>query len=555
MKKIISLTKVFAKEFFQNVDIFNKQKKKFNKKSIFFWLISIILIGITYVSYVLINFLVKSGQPEIFLNLFFWLLTILLLFQLILISANLFFFSKDIEKVLHLPLKPVELLLAKFNTLLLMLYVTEAILAVIPLTLYGMYTQAHVLYYFWELILLSIFPILLEVVITTIMLIIMKVGKFIKNKDSFQIIITIFMIIVMCFLENRIMQGMFSIQNDEQAMEQISSFNEKAKNINQYFLIINPSIAILENPFSLKAITSFLQLMIYIAVGGSIFLIIGKYNYIKEIIKNNVSYNKIKNKKISLEKNIKNRHKSISYIIKEVKMIIKEPIFFIQCVFPVIIILITIFLLLLVMLPNMQELLKEEEIKNKLQNLSFSTEIVCDILIVLQVLFSISNISLTAISREGKNAIFIKYIPIELYKQFVYKAMPQIMLNLFISIIILGTIWYVIPTINIIYLMMTFIIAFFMNLINSYLMLVVDLRRPNLDWNTEYSVVKKSDNKIFQYAFLIINILFLLYMAKIFKEINIMTALICETIIFVTVFIFIDRCIKKWQNKLFNKIF
>ncbi len=189
-----------------------------------------------------------------------------------------------------------------------------------------------------------------------------------------------------------------------------------------------------------------------------------------------------------------------------------------------------------------------------MQNLSFNTEVVCDILIVLQVLFSISNISLTAISREGKNATFIKYIPIELYKQFVYKNIPQILLNFFVLIVILGIIWYLVPSINVLYLFMIFIIAMLINLINSYLMLIVDLRRPNLNWEAEYTVVKKSDNKFFQYAFMIVNILFLMYIAKILEDMNILVGLIIEMIIFALLFIILDRFIKKIQNKLFNKI-
>ena len=85
-------------------------------------------------------------------------------------------------------------------------------------------------------------------------------------------------------------------------------------------------------------------------------------------------------------------------------------------------------------------------------------------------------------------------------------------------------------------------------------MLIVDLRRPNLDWNTEYAVVKKSDNKFFQYAFMIVNVLILMYIATFFKETNVMVALVAEFLIYLLVFIILDRCIKKWQSKLFNKI-
>lgn len=554
MKKIFSLTNIFVKEFYQNLAIFDREKKKFNKKSIFFWLIVIVFLGITYLSYEIITFLVDRGQPEIFLNLYFLILTILLLFQIILICANIFFFSSDIEKVLYMPLKPVELLLAKLNTLLCMLYISEGIFGFIPLTLYGLFTYSHFIFYAWEIIILAIFPILLAVTISTIMLLIMRFAKFIKNKDMLQLVITIILIILLCILESKVFSGLFSIENDEQAIKQFSSFSQKAEQVEQYFLVISPSISILSNPTSMMAILSFIKLIGYNVIGGAIFILIGKMTYLKDILRNMISYTKKKRKNIDVEKHTKYCKKGKSYIIKELRMLVREPIFFMQCVFPVIIILVTCIILLIVLLPIIMEVMQDDTIHEAIKNLSFNTEAVCDILIVLQVLFSISNISLTAISREGRNAIFIKHIPIELYKQFVYKNIPQIILNFLVAVVILGMIWYIIPSINVLYLFMMFILSILISLINSYLMLVIDLRRPNLDWNTEYSVVKKSDNKLFQYFLMIANILFLIYIAKIFKNIDILLALTYEIIIFAIIFIIIDRCVKKWQSKLFNKI-
>lgn len=554
MKKIISLTKVFTKEFYQNLSIFDKEKKKLNKKSMFFWLIAIIFVGITYVSYEIITFLVDVGQPRIFLNLYFFILAILLLFQTILVCASIFFFSKDIEKVLHMPIKPVELLLAKFNTLLCMLYISEGIFGLVPLTLYGLLTRAHIVFYISEIIILLIFPILLATVVSTVILVIMRFARFIRNKEAFQIIITVFLIILVCVLESKAIQGLFGIGSDEQALERFRSFSQKVEEIGKYFLIINPCILILNEPVSITAIIAFMKLVFFNVIFGGIFVLIGKITYLKDILRNAVSSTNKKRGHISIRKNIKYRKKGNSYIIKELKTLIRAPIFLIQCVFPVMIILITALIILVALLPAISEIIQDETIGNAMKNLSFNVEVVCDILVILQILFSISNISLTAISREGKNVIFIKYVPIELYKQFLYKNIPQIILNLLVSIVVLGIIWYLMPSINIFYLFMILMIATFINFINSYLMLVVDLRRPNLDWDTEYSVVKKSDNKLFQYVFMIINVLFLVYLAKIFENINIIFALIGETVIFAFIFIIIDRSIKKWQNKLFNKI-
>ncbi len=488
------------------------------------------------------------------MNLFFLVLAVLLLFQISLIYANLFYFAKDTEKILHFPLKPIEILLAKFGTLLGMLYITEAMIAVIPLILYGIFTHANLLIFVWEVIILIIFPIILEILIGILMFPIMKFNKWIKNKDKFQFIITLILIIGICFLEVRTFQIVFGMKNESQATEQVIHINEKVKQINQYFFMVQPTIKILTNSNNIYAIIGLLQLISYIVVSGTIFIQIGKLTYLKDIIRNMTDRTNKKRKKIQLEKVAKKRKKSFSYIIKEIKILIKEPIFFIQCIFPVMIILITAILLTVVLLPIFEKVLQDELIKDTLQNISFNMEIACDILIILQVLFSISNISLTAISREGKNAVLMKSIPITLYQQFVYKNMPQILLNVIICVVILGIVWYLIANLSILYLCMLFVIALLINVINSYLMLVVDLRRPNLNWDTQYSVVKKSDNKLFQYVFMIVNILFLMYLAKIFKNIHIGVALVGEMVIYTVLFVIMNRMIKKWQNKLFDKI-
>lgn len=555
MKKIISLTKVFIKEFYQNLPIFNRQKNKINKKSIFFWLIAIIIIAITYVSHQVITFLVDARQPEIFLNIYFSILAVVLLFQTILVCSNLFFFSKDIEKILHMPLKPVELLLAKFNTLLFMLYLTESILGIIPFSLYGMLTNAHFSFFLWEIVVLIIFPIFIATFVSTVTLLIMRVGKFIKNKEVFQFFITTILIMLLLTMEFRVVNNLFGITNDEQALEQFSSFSQKAEQANQYFLIINPSVKILTNPTDITAMVAMLKLLGYNIIGGIIFIAIGKRTYIKDILKNMLSNSNKKIKEIDTRRDIESHSIRNAYIRKEIKLLIREPIFFMQCVLPVISIIITCLVMMVILLPTIQEMMMQEEaIQNAFQNLSFNMEAVCDILIIMQVLFSLSSISLTAISREGKNAVFIKYIPIELHKQFFYKSIPQIGLNFLVTIVVFAIVSYILPNINWLYLGITFMVATIINCINSYLMLVVDLIRPNLDWDTEYSVVKKSDNKVFQYAFMILNILFLMYLARIFKNLNMIVALTGEVVVYVILLIIIAKSIKKWQKKLFRKI-
>lgn len=556
MKKIISLTNVFVKEYYQSLPIFDTSKKKLNKKSIFFWLIAIIFFGVTYVSYEIIKFLVDVGQKEIFINLYFPILIMILAFQAILSCANIFFFSKETENVLYMPIKPTELLISKFITLLVMLYFSEGIITVVPLTLYGMMSSSSFIYYLWELLIIAIYPIFVAGIVSILTFILMRFSKFIRNKEVFQVITALLLVTVILVLEFSLTKQLFNIESNEQALGQMISLQDRMQNVNKMFLITSPTIKMLTNPQKATAIIEFISIVGVCSIELVVFLLIGKTTYIKDILRNIVSKGKIAkaNKRINISKKAKQKSITKAYVLKEIKLLLRNPSFFMQCIYPVIMLLISCIILVFRIYPVIIEAMQDDEIKHAIENLKFNSEVVCDILIALQVMFSISNISLTAISRDGKDAALIKYIPIELYKQFIYKNIPQFVINMLISIIILGLIWYVIPSIKAIYILSIFVTSIFINLINCYLMLIVDLRRPNLDWATEEAVVKKSDNKLFQYALMIVNILLLLYIATIFKEKNLTYYLVCEISLYAVIFVIIDRCVKKWQRKLFNKI-
>lgn len=243
------------------------------------------------------------------------------------------------------------------------------------------------------------------------------------------------------------------------------------------------------------------------------------------------------------------------YILKDIKQLYRVPTFFMQMVFPVIIILISAIMIGNFIIPIIDEAIQSSEnIQNTLRQLTFNTEMVCIVLGILQVLFSMSDLSLTAISREGKNAVFIKYIPIDLYKQFLYKNILQVGLNTIVSIVVLGILYFLISKISVLQILLLFITSIFISLINSFLMLIVDLRRPNLNWSSEYVLIKKNENKIFQYVFMIIMILIFLYLSNILQEMNIHIAIVIQMMLFAIIFMIMNILVKKKINKLFNKI-
>ncbi len=562
IRKITSLTKVFLKDINKNFRIFNKKKKIKLKDSSFFWMIIIIAIAVAFLSYKAIGFFNSIGQPRIFLTIYFIIFTILLMFEIILVTINVLFFSKEMEYVLPMPISPIELLLSKYAVLLVMTYITELIFSVVPLTIYGLLTHISLLYFLVMPIVLIIFPALLITVISTITIVLMRVLKIIKNRNIYQTVITSILLVIVLLFEGIIMST-FTMErpvdieqqniSQEQAEQQaIEMYNKMGKG----FLIVNPSIEILAVPNNILAVLiNFGKLIIYNLVGLSVFLLIGKKIYLKNILIGTT--NIVSNKNFISEVKYETKNKNIrkAYIEKDFKQLVRNPTFFMQLVFPVILILASILIIGNFIIPSIDTMIQSDEtIKNTLKNIEFNTNMVCIILCALQVLFSMSAISLTAISREGKSAIFLKYMPVDLYKQFLYKNVLQIVLNFIVSIIVLGIIYFLISRIGIIEILLIFAISIFMNFINSFLMLVVDLRRPIMDWDSEYQITKNNPNKMFQYVFMIIMVLALMYLTKILGELSVILSLGIQLLIFMFIFVMINVLIRKNIEKLFSKI-
>ena len=573
IKKIMALTKIFFVDYFKNLAIVDKKTNKFNKKSFYAWLIIILMVAISYISYKAIDFLGDIGQEQIFLNAYFLILSIVIAFQTILVCTNVFYFSKDLEFVLPLPIQPVELLIAKFNTVLGMIYTFEVMIGFPPLLIYGLMCS-NLAYLIFLIPVLALFPIFICLIISTAMLFVMKLSKFIKNKDVFQVIIVLILTTLLTVAEIKVMNELFTsnqISNEEQiegsestSNEQIIDeirgmilgFNTKLTNVNKTFLVVNPCVNILNNP-SFASLLEFAKIIAIEAVTFTIFVGMGKITYLKNLLKNveMVSMNK-KNKRHNAKINYKSKKVECAYVLKEFKGLIKNPAFFMQCIFPIFVLLIVFIALANIMWPIILDTMALKEMKEVASQLEFNIDFGGIILCIIQVLFTLSNISITAISREGKNAILMKYIPVQLYKQFIYKNIPQIMLNTVVILTVLITIHFLAPIVSFMHLAILLIIAMLINVLNSYLMVIADLKRPNLDWDSEYVVMKQNNNKLFQYVTTVCIVLFILYFAKVCNGINlnINIALISLMIIFAVILIIVDKYVKINSVKLFKNI-
>lgn len=560
INKLFSLSKVNIKSSFQNPYLFDKKTGKINKKSIFVWLIIIIMMFLSYISFDIVQVLYTFKEPTVFLNLIFLLLFIVMVFQLLLASTNVYFFSKDFESLLPLPITSQELLISKFNTLLINMYFTEFIFILFPLITYGFATYAGILYYIEMCLVLLIFPILPILIVSIFTMIFIKIFKFIKKPEILQILIIILFTIILAFFSFKIVnitvnKTMNSQENNMQINEEaviqgIRNFNNRIYDINNYFLEINPTVKVLDNYNNINSIINVLKIILINIIFFIIFIFIGNRYYLKNILKNNIVYIKKADKKYN-DKKLKKSNKAKSYIMKEIKLIKNNHVYFMQCVMPVIIIMVAIIFSAFFALPNIRNFIEKEL---NMGEASLDLGVIGLILGVIQIIITISNISITSISREGMNAIYMKALPIDFFKQYIYKTIPQIILNEILIFIILIFVKLAFPMFSYIYLLLTFILANLISILNSDLMVLVDLYRPNLNWKEYYEAISQNNNKLFQYVLTIIVILALVYFKRTFSDLKLEISCILIIAVLIFIIFILNVIVKRSIKKLYKNI-
>ena len=150
----------------------------------------------------------------------------------------------------------------------------------------------------------------------------------------------------------------------------------------------------------------------------------------------------------------------------------------------------------------------------------------------------------------------MKYIPISFLKQYYLKNVLQCGINILTSIVILALIKFIFVKITVMELIMLFILGGFLSIVNSKLMLIVDIKKPILNWKNETEIMKQNPNKIFQYIWNILIFVLMMYMKKALKNISVIYGSIVIIIVFALFDILINRYVKKQLNKntFFNRI-
>jgi len=429
-------------------------------------------------------------QTGVIVALLFNALALMIFFFGIFLIPAVFYFSRDIETLLALPLKPVDIILSKFTVTLIYEYLTLALFFIPVISGYARAVSPDMMFYVYALIVFLILPIIPLVLAGLIIMLIMWLIPFAKNRDFFNMISGGIALIFALWL-NYALAGLATVTEGDL----INMLIEGNNSLIALFQSFIPNI-----PFAIAAVVNsdFIQLLISLAITAAIlggFLLLSQVLYFRGVIGvNETSSSRRQLSSKDFSKSTRSQKAIVTYLLKELRLLFRTPIYLMNCV-SINVLLPVLFIVMTAAFPE------EEDLFALILSIPWDNVLAISLASAFGVAFglvmgSMNMVSATAISREGQHVYFMKMIPMEIMDQLHAKSLSGFLLSL------LGLILTVIPAAYFLkapwYILAIFsVMAILGSLFINYLSIIVDVIHPKLVWETEQAAVKQNINFIF----------------------------------------------------------
>ena len=552
MNKVIKLTKIFLKNSFSNMDARMGISTKSKSKIIIYGLLFLYFAGlIIFLGYNLLDGLIAIHQETIFVGMILFMIFGLAIVQTIFSSINILYFTKDSEYLLPLPLKPYQIILARTNVMLIAEYLIIFLVGFIPLVMYGILTGAGIIYYLTMIFAVILLPILPVLLISMLVMFIMSFAKLTKNRNKFQLFAMLLILAIIMAISIST-SGMKQDLTNEEMAQMVVQANGMIELVKGYVPTVDYLMEALTTNSLFTAIVEVLKTLGITIIGFIVYMIIAQKIYFKGLVGNLFGGGASSSNKEINQKEYRNSKLYKSYVGKEFKNMARNPVFLMQCLIPAI--LIPIIMVVVVFAGFNSDGMGLEQITQMAQQMPTNTFfIACIILGVIQFFTMFIYVSITAVSRDGENAVFMKYIPVSLYKQYIYKIIPNIIMNIVTILVTLGMAEYLL-NLPVITLIALFVVATIMGILQSIAMIIVDLKRPKLNWDSEYAVAKQNLNLVFPVLLAMVNIAILVGFVYLLKDINVYIGVGILGILYVIATVMINKYLYNKQYELADKI-
>lgn len=509
MRPFISLVKTNLNVYFGISSLkyrFTKEKKRLWEPIII--ILSIIIGGGTLIalySLLLLGVFLGGqaiGQPEIVLTLSFMTSQLVVLIFGIFYIMSVFYFSKDMNILIPLPLKPGEVLGAKFITVLISEYLIALPILVPGLIIYGAGSWSGIFYWLKGFILILLAPILPLAIAAIFVILLMRFVNVRKGKD---LMVVIGSLVGLSFGLgiNLVTQNLPEGNEEEFIKNLIESNSGLIESIGNRF---PPSIWATLG-LSRPGLEGWGYFLLFIAFSLAFLLLLvwlGNHFFYRGYLSGQEIRKKIKT--ISKRDMDKGTSKISSPLLalfwREWKLFIRTPIYVMNGLAGMIILPFFMFIPLVTQGKDLEGLM------DFVLDPEHALIVALIALGIMMFASSMNMISCTAISREGQTFWVSKMIPVAPKYQILAKLIHSTSLSL-IGLMVIAIPLYFVFHMALFRLLIIVLLALLGNGIINILGLMVDILRPKLEWNDPQEAIKQNLNVFFSMliSFLVIGIL------------------------------------------------
>lgn len=486
MHKYLSLTRVLLKN---SLGMMSDGKSRKALNTVLYIVLAICMIPLSFTLYMMFDAaltqLLPLQQEGAVLALGFHISSLVTFLFSIFLIPSIFYFSKDSETLLALPLPPQTILSAKFSVCLVYEYAFTLIVCVPLFLAYANHAQIGIVYILFAILLfmsLPIYPLVLSSIITMLL---MRFVPFFKNRDRFNMIAGI-LSIVFAFSFSFLMNSS-TMTNDPNAL--ITMLVQGHNSMISLFSRIFPAIPFAANAvIDGDAVSLVIYLLITVAALG-VLVLLGRWLYFKGAI--GFSETKSSRKALSAKdySRVLRHSKVRTYLIKEMRLLIRTPVYALNCIGMCL--LMPIMLLVIFLTTDTDTLLQQlPDITSYLDG-----KLPYAILAGMAIGFLFSNLNLisaTAISREGTNLSFMKYIPMTLKEQLHAKVLSGILMSVVSMLLTMLCIYYLLPIFPLFWYLLAAASSLITIVLGNYASLALDILHPKLVWEQEAAAVKQN---------------------------------------------------------------
>lgn len=486
MSNYLSLVKVFLRSLSMR-DADDKKKKAINKILVGFVSIFVMLPFALICMFFVMSMtgvLKEYGYATTGLEVMCILISIFSFVFGFNVILNEFYFTGDVESLLPLPIKPFQIIAAKFSAA----FIAETLmqLIIVVFSVIGYYLGSGIEFYYFLLgilgmITLSLIPMIYCGIISILL---MSFTKFIKNKETVKKI-GVGLVVVLLLGAIYALGGLTDFNVDTY----IKKFVNGDKSLLYTMRWIFPHIHLFINTISSGSISSLLLYILVNILYVLVFLGLAQALYFKGLVGLNTGDTESKKGNSIEDTKIESPMKA--YFKKEIFILFRTTAYFLNCI------LINFIWPLLVYV--IYKIRFYDVSLDELRNLASN----CDnglLLIILLFVVSVSillpavnSIAASSFSREGKNFDFMKSIPFDYDEQVFVKSLVSISIA-FLGVNIFTVIFYImigLPlTVILIYVLISLLCIFFI----SELGILIDSINPKLVWDDELNALRENTN-------------------------------------------------------------